>query len=96
MIWLLIRQVSPGVSKGRNTNETEDTRRRGRGRILTAGSAAYAQDKGTIGIAMPTKTSARWIADGDNMVKTLQAKGYRTDLQYADDDIPNQLAQWRT
>ena len=42
---------------------------------------------------MPTKTSARWIADGDNMVKILQAKGYKTDLQYADDDIPNQLAQ---
>ena len=36
--------------------------------LLTAGSGAYAQDKGTIGIAMPTKTSARWIADGDNMV----------------------------
>ena len=61
--------------------------------LLTAGSVAYAQDKGTIGIAMPTKTSARWIADGDNMVKVLQAKGYKTDLQYADDDIPNQLAQ---
>jgi putative multiple sugar transport system substrate-binding protein len=54
---------------------------------------AYAQDKGTIGIAMPTKSSARWIADGDNMVKTLEAKGYKTDLQYADNDIPNQLAQ---
>jgi putative multiple sugar transport system substrate-binding protein len=54
---------------------------------------AQAADMGTIGIAMPTKSSARWIADGDNMVKTLQAKGYKTDLQYADDDIPNQLAQ---
>ena len=42
---------------------------------------------------MPTKSSARWIADGDNMVKVLQSKGYKTDLQYADDDIPNQLAQ---
>src|ERR1700727_3221843 len=61
--------------------------------LLTAGSVAYAQDKGTIGIAMPTKTSARWIADGDNIVKVLQAKGYKTDLQYAEDDIPNQLAQ---
>ena len=55
--------------------------------------AAQAEDKGTIGIAMPTKSSARWIADGDNMVKVLQAKGYKTDLQYADNDIPNQLAQ---
>lgn len=54
---------------------------------------ALAQDKGTVGIAMPTKSSARWIADGDNMVKVFREKGYKTDLQYADDDIPNQLAQ---
>jgi putative multiple sugar transport system substrate-binding protein len=54
---------------------------------------AQAQDKGTIGIAMPTKSSARWIADGENMVKVLKERGYKTDLQYADDDIPNQLAQ---
>lgn len=54
---------------------------------------AVAQDKGTIGIAMPTKSSARWIADGDNIVKNLEAKGYKADLQYAEDDIPNQLAQ---
>ncbi|MER2508067.1 multiple monosaccharide ABC transporter substrate-binding protein [Amaricoccus sp.] len=54
---------------------------------------AAAQDKGTIGISMPTKTSARWIADGSNMVKQFEAAGYKTDLQYAGDDIPNQLAQ---
>nr|WP_194303981.1 multiple monosaccharide ABC transporter substrate-binding protein [Chthonobacter albigriseus] len=56
-------------------------------------SAAFAQDKGSVGISMPTKSSARWIADGDNMVKEFQAAGYATDLQYAEDDIPNQLAQ---
>jgi len=61
--------------------------------LFAVAGAAQAQDKGTIGIAMPTKSSARWIADGDNMVKVLQAKGYKTDLQYADNDIPNQLAQ---
>ena len=55
--------------------------------------AAHAQDKGPIAISMPTKSSARWIADGSNMVKYLQEKGYKTDLQYAEDDIPNQLAQ---
>ncbi|MDB5893579.1 MAG: sugar transporter substrate-binding protein [Rhodoferax sp.] len=53
----------------------------------------HAQDKGLVGISMPTKSSARWIADGDNMVKVLKERGYKTDLQYADDDIPNQLAQ---
>src|SRR5471030_2902068 len=54
---------------------------------------ASAQDKGQVGISMPTKSSARWIADGDNMVKVFKEKGYKTDLQYAEDDIPNQLAQ---
>jgi len=54
---------------------------------------AFAQDKPTVGIAMPTKSSARWIADGDNMVKVLKERGYGTDLQYAEDDIPNQLSQ---
>jgi len=54
---------------------------------------AQAQDKGLVAISMPTKSSARWIADGSNMVKYFNEKGYKTDLQYADDDIPNQLAQ---
>ena len=54
---------------------------------------AQAQDKGTVGVSMPTKSSARWIDDGNNMVKYLKDKGYKADLQYADDDIPNQLAQ---
>jgi putative multiple sugar transport system substrate-binding protein len=57
-----------------------------------SGSAALAQ-KATIGVAMPTKSSARWIDDGNNMVKVLRERGYGTDLQYAEDDIPNQLAQ---
>lgn len=46
-----------------------------------------------VGISMPTKSSARWIADGNNMVKIFNERGYKTDLQYAEDDIPNQVAQ---
>lgn len=60
---------------------------------LSGLTPAMAADKGTVGVSMPTKSSARWIADGDNMVKQLKDKGYDADLQYADDDIPNQLAQ---
>ena len=60
---------------------------------LLLGGTARAQDKGTIGVSMPTKSSARWISDGDSMVKSLKDKGYKADLQYAEDDIPNQLAQ---
>jgi putative multiple sugar transport system substrate-binding protein len=57
------------------------------------GAPVWAQDKGTIGIAMPTKSSSRWISDGNSMVEQFTAAGYATDLQYAEDDIPNQLAQ---
>src|SRR5450755_3588301 len=55
--------------------------------------SAFAQAKPTVGIAMPTKTSARWIDDGNNIVKVLKERGYGTDLQYAGDNIPNQLSQ---
>jgi len=62
--------------------------------MLAAGIApAMADSKGLIGISMPTKSSTRWISDGESMVKEFTALGYDTDLQYAEDDIPNQLAQ---
>src|SRR6201993_3894487 len=61
--------------------------------ILASNGGATAQEKGTVGIAMPTKSSARWIDDGNNMVKALKEQGYGADLQYAEDDIPNQLSQ---
>ncbi|MGV3549940.1 multiple monosaccharide ABC transporter substrate-binding protein [Rhizobium sp.] len=54
---------------------------------------SFAQDKGVVGISMPTKTSTRWISDGETMEKLFKEAGYTPDLQFADDDIPNQLAQ---
>ena len=60
---------------------------------LTASTAVFAQDKGQIGIAMPTQSSLRWISDGNELKAALEAKGYTVDLQFAEDDIPNQLAQ---
>ncbi|WEK54850.1 MAG: sugar ABC transporter substrate-binding protein [Candidatus Cohnella colombiensis] len=50
-------------------------------------------EKGTIGIAMPTKSSERWVNDGANMVKEFKNLGYGTDLQYGEDVIENQVSQ---
>jgi putative multiple sugar transport system substrate-binding protein len=65
------------------------------GQNSTGGSKQ--EDKGgkgsTIGIAMPTKSSERWIADGDNMAAQFQKLGYKTDLQYGDDDVDQQVNQ---
>ncbi|MFF1464728.1 multiple monosaccharide ABC transporter substrate-binding protein [Streptomyces sp. NPDC058330] len=56
------------------------------------------EDKGgsggaTIGVAMPTKSSERWISDGANVVKELKAKGYKTKLVYGEDDPDQQVSQ---
>ncbi|MFN3506889.1 MAG: multiple monosaccharide ABC transporter substrate-binding protein [Allorhizobium sp.] len=61
--------------------------------IASFAPMSYAQDKGMVGISMPTKTSTRWISDGETMEKLFKDAGYTPDLQFADDDIPNQLAQ---
>lgn len=48
---------------------------------------------GLIGVAMPTQTSERWIADGDAVKAGLEEAGYEVDLQFANDDIPTQQQQ---
>ncbi|MEP7240459.1 MAG: multiple monosaccharide ABC transporter substrate-binding protein [Devosia sp.] len=63
------------------------------GALALPTAAAIAQDKGLVGVLMPTKTSQRWINDGDAIKSQLEAKGYTVDLQYAQDDIANQLSQ---
>jgi putative multiple sugar transport system substrate-binding protein len=50
-------------------------------------------DGGLIGVAMPTKSSERWIQDGDAVKAALEDQGYSVDLQYAEDDIPTQVSQ---
>ena len=62
----------------------------------TSGSTAGGDSaaKGAlIGVAMPTKSSERWINDGNNVKSQLEALGYKVDLQYAEDDIPTQVNQ---
>ncbi|MCP1109012.1 putative multiple sugar transport system substrate-binding protein [Lachnospiraceae bacterium PF1-21] len=47
----------------------------------------------TVGVAMPTQSSERWIKDGDNMKSQLEELGYKVDLQYAEDDPQQQVSQ---
>ena len=46
-----------------------------------------------VGVAMPTRTSERWINDGMNIKARLETLGYEVDLQYADNDIELQVSQ---
>jgi putative multiple sugar transport system substrate-binding protein len=56
-----------------------------------SGSASAAG--GLVGVTMPTKSSERWIHDGDNIKAALEKLGYTVDLQYAENDIPTQVNQ---
>ena len=49
----------------------------------TSGSGNGGGDGGLIGVAMPTRSSERWIQDGDALKKQLEDAGYTVDLQYA-------------
>lgn len=46
-----------------------------------------------VGVAMPSKSLERWVHDGDNMVKELEALDYKVDLQYAEDVVEMQVSQ---
>ncbi|MGW2324154.1 multiple monosaccharide ABC transporter substrate-binding protein [Streptomyces sp. NPDC001700] len=64
------------------------------GQEAVGGSRYKSKEKGgTIGIAMPTKSSERWITDGRNVAKQFKEAGYKTDLQFGEDDVRTQVAQ---
>src|SRR5699024_12818033 len=50
-------------------------------------------DKKAVGIAMPTKSSERWVEYGNNLVVQLEVLGYETYSKYAEDVMENQPSQ---
>jgi len=57
-----------------------------------AAPAAAAHGK-KVGVSMPTKDLQRWNQDGANMEEQLKAAGYEVDLQFAANDVQQQLSQ---
>lgn len=64
------------------------------GSTSAGASGGTTDNKGAlVGVAMPTKVSERWVKDGNEVKKDLQAAGYKVDLEYADNSIPTQVQQ---
>lgn len=86
---------------GQTASTTTETTTAAIGETLAAGgettgeTTAEAPDgeQKTIGVAMPTQSSERWINDGANMKAQLESKGYKVELQYAEDDVQMQVSQ---
>ncbi|MFU8792957.1 MAG: multiple monosaccharide ABC transporter substrate-binding protein [Acholeplasmataceae bacterium] len=60
---------------------------------LVALAACTQAETPDIGISMPTTSSTRWISDGYSMKEQFEEKGYEVILEYAQDNITNQVAQ---
>jgi putative multiple sugar transport system substrate-binding protein len=50
----------------------------------------------TVGIAMPTDTSARWIQDGKNMQDQFVSMGYKVELKNGKDNVDTQISQLKS
>ncbi len=57
------------------------------------GESKPATAGGKVGVSMPTRTSERWIQDGNAVESQLKEAGYEVSLQFANDDIPTQAQQ---
>ena len=64
------------------------------GLVLTGCSkGGDSSDEKTIGISMPTKDLERWEKDGNSMVEKAEELGYKTDIQYAQNEVQTQVSQ---
>ena len=61
--------------------------------VLGLCAVTASADEKKVGVSMPTKDLQRWNQDGDNMKAMLEAAGYTVDLQYASNDVQQQLNQ---
>lgn len=61
--------------------------------LLICLSVSALADGQSVGVSMPTKDLQRWNQDGENMQKLLEDAGYTVDLQFAANDVQQQLNQ---
>jgi putative multiple sugar transport system substrate-binding protein len=64
--------------------------------LMSISAQVSAQSKALVGVAMPTKSSARWIADGNNMVKVLKERVTRPTCNTPKTTSPTSCPRSRT
>lgn len=61
--------------------------------ILALGGCSKASGKKKIGVSMPTQSLQRWNQDGAYLKEKLEKAGYEVELQYANNDVTQQVSQ---
>ena len=95
MVLALVACGNTSTNNGGAANNGGGAANNGGGTTNNGGSSDTEQPGAgkTVGIAMPTQSSERWINDGANMKAQLEALGYEVVLQYAEDDVQMQVSQ---
>jgi putative multiple sugar transport system substrate-binding protein len=93
MIFKRLAAASVGLALVAGLAACGSTTKTSGGGSTTTAAAAGAAAGALVGVTMPTKSSERWIHDGDNLKTSLEGLGYKVDLQYAENDIPTQVNQ---
>ncbi|MBD0379026.1 multiple monosaccharide ABC transporter substrate-binding protein [Paenibacillus sedimenti] len=93
MVFSIAACGNSGSNSGGSQTEAKTTPAPEATKAAAAETKAPAKTEGKVGISMPTKSSERWVSDGANMVKEFEKLGYKTDLQYAEDVVENQVSQ---
>ena len=61
--------------------------------LCACGSKGGEKGQKTVGILMPTKEQTIWSIQGERLVAGYQAAGYKTEIEYAEDDASKQAMQ---
>lgn len=61
--------------------------------LATLPAALAQQTKADVGLSMPTLALQRWVVDGLALVRSLDKLGYSSELQFANNEVPTQIAQ---
>jgi len=81
---VLLGGISACDSERSSDDETTDA---------AEGEDAPAAEDVLVGVAMPTRSLERWNKDGSQLQSLLEEAGYQVDLQYADNEVDQQISQ---
>ena len=92
MVCIMVVGMLAGCGSTANENASGSTTATNASETAASESSTAAGDV-LIGVAMPTQSLQRWNQDGDNLNKFLTEMGYKVDLQYADNEVQQQVSQ---
>ena len=98
--------VSEGITNGKSATAFGPNDTCTRGQVVTflyrAEAAAHRYDEAPptppanskrIGVSLPTDMLQRWNQDGQNLKRILQSRGFTVELQFADNNVSQQIRQ---